>query len=156
MIAVYAIRNIVDGRVYIGGSNQIRKREVKHLSLLRRGKHPNQHLQDAYNLYGKENMHFVILEECSAENLRQREQWWLDHTLNKYNMVLKSSGGPPLGRTPSAETKEKIASAQRGKPRKPWSEESRRKISEAMKGRVFTPEWKAKISANRKGKGRKA
>lgn len=56
----------------------------------------------------------------------------------------------------SEETKRKISEAKRGKPGHPQSEESRRKLSEARKGKKrepFSDEWKRKIGEA--GKGRK-
>jgi group I intron endonuclease len=45
---------------------------------LKNGKHPNQHLQHAYNLYGVDAFVFEILEECDDGIVIEREQFWID------------------------------------------------------------------------------
>jgi len=54
------------------------------------------------------------------------------------------------GLSTSEEVKLKIS--QSGKGKHPHSEELKLKISNSLKGRVFTQEWKDKISKARKGK----
>lgn len=60
-------------------------------------------------------------------------------------------------RTVSEETKKKLSLALRGKPRpqllgRKYSEETKQKMSKALKGRVFSEEHKKKISESKKGK----
>lgn len=75
---VYNIRNIVNNKRYIGSSKDIYGRWTVHLRNLENKKHPNDHLQKAWNKYGKENFEFAILEECD-ENIRYKiEQEWCD------------------------------------------------------------------------------
>ena len=61
-IGVYKITNLVNGKVYIGSSVNIKSRKWKHFYSLSHNKHQNQHLQRAYNKYGKENFSFEILK----------------------------------------------------------------------------------------------
>lgn len=55
------------------------------------------------------------------------------------------------GVKPSEETRRKLSEANKGKKRKPHSEETKRNISEAMKGRKLSDEHKKKISEANKG-----
>jgi len=65
MIGIYGIRNMVDGKWYVGQSVQIEVRRECHFSLAKHGKHYNAHLQRAFLKYGKENFEFRILEETT-------------------------------------------------------------------------------------------
>lgn len=78
MIGVYKIVNIVDNKIYVGSSNNIERRTLEHFASLRRNKHCNHYLQFAFNKHGKEVFEFHILEECSLENIIEREQYWID------------------------------------------------------------------------------
>ena len=58
---IYKIANLVNGKRYIGGSVNLKHRLVCHKSGLRRGRHKNPHLQNAWNKYGEENFEFKII-----------------------------------------------------------------------------------------------
>jgi len=48
---IYGIENIQNGLVYIGSANKMKYRLGTHRSNFRGGRHENQHLQHAYNLW---------------------------------------------------------------------------------------------------------
>ena len=92
---VYKITNKINGKFYIGSSNNIERRWYNHKLLLTEGTHDNQHLQNAWNLYGNNNFSFEIIEECLPEVQFEREQYYLD-SLNPfddrgYNIVRRIS-----------------------------------------------------------------
>jgi group I intron endonuclease len=92
---VYKITNKVNGKLYVGSSNNIENRWHQHKLQLRDGIHTNQHLQSAWNLYGEDSFMFEIIEECSPEIQFEREQYYLN-TLNPfeergYNIVRQIS-----------------------------------------------------------------
>ena len=92
---VYKITNLVNGKFYIGSSNNIEFRWKQHKDKLNEDKHGNTYLQNAWNQYGEENFKFEIIEECSPELQFEREQFYLN-TLspfdkNGYNIVRKIS-----------------------------------------------------------------
>lgn len=68
-----------DGSVssYIGQAEDIEKRQIEHLTALRRGDHYNRHLQRAYDKYGEVSLSFAVLEETDGD-LLLREQFWYD------------------------------------------------------------------------------
>lgn len=81
---VYKITNIVNGKFYIGSSNDIKARWRQHKDKLRVNKHGNTYLQNAWNKYGEENFLFEVVEECNPEFQFEREQYYLN-TLNPFD-----------------------------------------------------------------------
>lgn len=85
MVGIYAIRNIIDGRMYIGSSVNMQRRWVSHRFELKNNRHHSSYLQRAWNKYGSQNFEFVELELCEKNSLKEREQVWLDLYPNSYN-----------------------------------------------------------------------
>lgn len=85
---IYCIRNRINGKIYIGSSqNAYHRVRSQHFDRLQGGVHTNPHLQAAWNQYGKENFESFLLEKCDKSILIAREQWYLDNTLcldNRY------------------------------------------------------------------------
>lgn len=77
-VGIYKITCVPNGKIYIGSSVDVRNRWWNHKSQLKHQKHTNQHLQRAYDKYGKEAFLWEVIEECSKEQLRLREQHYLD------------------------------------------------------------------------------
>ena len=94
---IYQIKNTVNGRFYIGAStNNFRQRWSEHKSVLRKGNHRSQLLQDDWNQYGESAFVFEILEHISPEKVYLREAELLskfhDNGVKCYN---KSKLGVP-------------------------------------------------------------
>jgi group I intron endonuclease len=70
---IYCIENIVNNKKYIGRSVNIYGRWAYHKSALNKNIHMNNYLQHSWNKYGSENFKFYILEECSIEELAEKE-----------------------------------------------------------------------------------
>lgn len=97
MIGIYKIENIINGKVYVGQSVNIKQRWAEHRSMLRNNYHENQHLQNAWNKYGEENFIHSIIEECTQEQLNEREKYWMDYYESYkrekgYNISMKENG----------------------------------------------------------------
>lgn len=75
---VYLIHNKVDGKNYVGESENIKKRLSSHKTMLRKNKHINPHLQNAFNLYGEDSFEFILLEEYSKDLRKSFEMWWVN------------------------------------------------------------------------------
>jgi group I intron endonuclease len=133
---IYAIVHPESGRLYIGSSVNVRKRLNSHRRKLELEKHDNIILQGIWNKYGKDSLFCCLVEIVSERRtLLEREQYWMD-AVNPSINILKFADSRK-GHKQSAETVEKRVSAFRGKPQ---SEESKKRKSEAQKGRRFTQE----------------
>lgn len=152
---IYAIRG--EEKSYVGSSVDVHQRWTNHRILLRNGNHPNIHLQRAWNKYGEEAFEFVVLEECSADQLIEREQHYIDTTQRLYNCCLVADSW--LGRTHSSESKAKMRAAKLGRTHTPEAIEKMRG-NKNRAGTITSPEGCANISASKMGntyrKGKKA
>jgi len=110
---IYIIKNKINDKVYIGSSVNIPIRKYSHFYQLRNNRHHNNHLQRFYNIHGKENFVFEILKECREEDLLSWEQHYLDLYKDKFNQC--EFAGHTLNRIFSEETKRKISNALKGK-----------------------------------------
>lgn len=86
---IYAITNLVNGRVYIGSSKNIHHRWITHKCTLRGNKHVNAHLQSAWNKYGEDAFEFSIVKEVPYENLGTEEQTCINEHPLHYNQGWK-------------------------------------------------------------------
>lgn len=176
---IYQIRNTVNDKIYIGSTNSFKERWNNHIKLLRKNRHDNDHLQNAWNLYGEENFKFEILEEFTNKSfLLKLEQYYIDNlepdynicklcvnsqlgikrsqeTKNRLSYINKGESNPNYGLRRSEETKEKQSIAQSGKNH--WNygkhipEEVKKKISLATKGNLKSEQTKIKMSISSKG-----
>lgn len=123
---VYRITHTESGRCYVGLSVDIAKRWKAHIADV--GKAPWK-LHRAMAKYGVAAFSFEVLEECTAEQLGERERFWI-HKTDAFTLGFNMNEG---GDAP------------------PHTPESRKKTSEALKGTKKTPEHNAKVSAANKG-----
>lgn len=76
---VYIIKNLVNGKVYIGQTrNLVEDRWQLHISQLRRNKHYNHDLQKDWNKYGKDAFSFSLLECVKEEVIGKYEKMWIE------------------------------------------------------------------------------
>ena len=117
---IYVIRNNTTGKGYVGQSARMKKRIADHLNLLRRGVHPNPHLQNAFLKYGAHafSHSFEVVCEDPSE-LDALEEAFLtgdavfDQTPVYYN-VSKTAHVPMRGKNHSDETKKRISGSKKG------------------------------------------
>jgi group I intron endonuclease len=132
---VYQIRNMVNGRLYVGSAVRIWSRWTIHRRQLNRGTHHSVVLQRAWNKYGEDSFDFSVLEFCDLDRLIEVEQSFIDGLSPDYNIA--PSAGSQLGYRHSEESRAKMAEAARRTRNftgKRHSEESKRRISEAKSG----------------------
>lgn len=90
MIGIYKITKKENGKAYIGQSNNIERRFIQHCYKGEKARIP---LDVAIKKYGKDAFTFEVIEECSSEQLNEREAYWIkyyDTVKNGYNC---SEGG---------------------------------------------------------------
>jgi group I intron endonuclease len=75
---IYSFKNLANGKQYIGSSINIENRIRQHLCALIHNKHHSILFQYAFNKYGWEYFEATIMEECTLEELHEREQFYLD------------------------------------------------------------------------------
>lgn len=90
MIGIYKITNNINGKIYIGQSNNIQRRFLEHKN---RGATSRIPVDIAIQKYGKENFSFEIIEECTIEQLNQKEMYWISYFNSVENGYNCSVGG---------------------------------------------------------------
>lgn len=114
---IYIIKNTINGREYIGQSNDVYHRFSCHRWSLKNGVHENEHLQRAWNKYGENAFTFNLLEEVSVDNLDRRETEIIEERnafRDGYNMTKGDKGvrglkAWNLGKHHSEETRKKLS-----------------------------------------------
>lgn len=138
---VYQIKNLINGKLYVGSAVNFKLRFNKHKSQLRLNNHDNIKLQNSFNNHSENNFVFEILATCPPEYCIKLEQWFIDNLKPEYN-ILKIAGSS-LGYKHSNETKQRLKN-------KFISEETKNKISLSHKGKKLSLEHKEKISRKSK------
>ena len=90
LCGIYKITNTVNGKCYIGQSNDIHRRFSEHKSLNYRKEYPDKILYKAISKYGIDKFIFEVIEECEETNLNDRENYWmseLNSIKNGYNQI---------------------------------------------------------------------
>lgn len=82
---IYYIKCLVNNKIYIGQSKNIRKRFNVHKFYLRNDKNGNPYLQSAWNKYGENNFEFVVIEFCNEEILSEKEIYYIEKYKSMYN-----------------------------------------------------------------------
>lgn len=147
MYTVYQHKNKINGKIYIGITMQTPEK--------RWGTNGNNyksspHFYSAIQKYGWDNFeHNILFERLSYEEACQKEQELIKqfNSMNREFGYNSTSGGDIF--VMNNETKQKISQSMMGNTNglgHPCSEEKKRKISAAQKGRSFTEKHKQKLS----------
>lgn len=77
---IYCITNLINNKIYIGSTINLRNRMYAHFNSLKANRHYNNYLQYAFNKYGIENFVVNILEECECDQeiITLKEQHYID------------------------------------------------------------------------------
>lgn len=144
---IYQIKNLINGKVYIGSALNINNRWLEHRSTLRRQKHRNVLLQRAWDKYGEESFKFMVLETVQQpKNLIAKEQAWFDQVKpfkREHGYNINPVAGSNLGKKWPEEQREKMSKIMTGRT---LSKETRLKISEAQRGKTLSTKHKENIS----------
>lgn len=127
---------------------------------MRKGEHPNVHLQRAWDKHGKSNFKFDILEITENSNYMEKEQWYLDNKVNfgeDYNIATNVFSGMK-GRKASVETRRKLSESRKGKKNhnfgKVMSDETKKKISDTKRSQKLKLSEDHKLAISKALKGR--
>ena len=142
---IYEIRNTINGHCYIGSSVNIQKRWNEHIRDLSANKHHSIYLQRAWNKYGLDCFEFNVIEQCFFFALILREQYYINSCSPEYN-IAKDAKSPMLGRPSWNKGGSSWAKG------KSFSDEHKRKMSEASRGKSHTSEHTQKIADAKRGK----
>lgn len=161
-IGIYAIRNKIDGKMYIGKSSNMEKRIKDHIRLLkaseRNEKQTNRFLWNAVKLHGIDNFEFMFLESFEVIDdggLADCEIKWMDYynSCNRdygYNLRRDSSTKTEV----HSDTRLLISELNKGENNpnfgNKWTEEQKRNMSNIKRKQfedglydwVKTDEWR--------------
>lgn len=142
---IYMIKNINNNKLYIGSSKNIAKRWERHKYDLNKNRHPNSHLQNAWNKYGKDSFIFEIVEKCKEEDLIIREELNISILSPQYNKISIINGQIIF----SEESKNRMSESAK---KKIFTEEHRKNMSNSRKNKKLSEDTKQKISLSNSGK----
>ena len=146
MYTVYQHKNKINGKIYIGITMQKPEKRWRKGE----GYKSSPHFYSAIQKYGWDNFeHNILFTELTKEEACLKEQELIKQfdSMNREHGYNSTSGGDVFSM--NEETKQKISQAMMGNKNglgHPCSEEKKKKISEAQRGREFTQEHKQKLS----------
>ena len=90
MIGIYKIENLNNGKIYIGQSNDIERRFYEHKT---KGKASRIPLDVEIQKEGASSFSYEVVEECSIEELNQKETYWINFYQSNIKGYNKNEGG---------------------------------------------------------------
>lgn len=155
---IYEILNIKNNKRYIGQSQKVRTRLLKHRRILIKNEHGNIHLQNSVNKYGIECFEFNLIEYCPIDELDSKEDYYISYfnsNNREYGYNHRIDNKTNRGLKWSDEVREKISKyyndensyhknhtipieilkkAWEASRNRIWTEEDRKRHSEILKG----------------------
>jgi group I intron endonuclease len=74
---IYVGRCLPTNKVYVGSTTQGKRRVFSHTRDLSADRHSNKYPQHAWVKYGSKSFVWHVVEECTVDDLLEREQWWI-------------------------------------------------------------------------------
>ena len=90
MIGIYKIENLNNGKIYIGQSNDIARRFYEHMT---KGTSSRIPVDEVIQKEGASSFSYEIIEECSIEDLNEREKFWIKFFKANIYGYNKNEGG---------------------------------------------------------------
>jgi len=111
---IYKITNLINDKIYIGRSVNLKSRKSKHKTKI-----SNTIISRAIRKYGHDNFLFEVIEYCEIDKLVEREGYYLDllqpfRENNGYNILKDSSIGGWLGMLHTSEARSKMSESKKG------------------------------------------
>lgn len=133
---VYSISCRASGKMYIGCSTNILVRLAHHTNVLRKNKHCNRKLQNAWNKYGSENFFADVIQYC--DDIYDEERFWIEQFDSFGEGFNLTCGGDGI----FIADKESLKIGREKASAKLRTEEARKRVSE----------WSSEFHANNKEK----
>jgi len=111
---VYCLTNLLNGKQYIGSSNNLRRRFLQYFNTNYLIRDDCMSICRSLLKNGYSNFSLEILEYCKSEYLIKREKDYIDLLLPKYNIIKDPTIPPFLNRTHSEESRKKMSDAKQG------------------------------------------
>ena len=148
MGVIYLRTNKINGKKYVGQATNLKVRQRDWNCLTQ--PYAGTAINAARAKYGLDAFDFEILKECDDDELDYWEKYYIKELNTKapYGYNLTDGGEGMTGYTHSEETRKKISKAKKGKKQ---SEVTKKKRSEALKGIKSSEETKKKMSEAQKG-----
>jgi group I intron endonuclease len=106
---VYKISNDIDGKFYIGSTNNLIKRYYTHINHIRTNKNTCVKLIRAVNKHGEDNFKFEIVCECPADKILETEQEYIDILQPHYNIAKIAGSNIGIKRTEEVKQKKSVS-----------------------------------------------
>jgi len=92
---IYGVHCLANNKIYIGSTNNFKRRLQRHVNDLKNNRHDNLYLQRAWNKYGSKVFRFRTFSLCDESELIKEEQRWIDRFEGcVFNM--QPAGKPPV------------------------------------------------------------
>lgn len=132
MVCVYTVTHTATGMFYIGCTNDLHVRKIKHYGDMRRGVHDNQWMQYNYNFDQEFSWSSVDVPDKASGLVLEKELI----ANNVTNPLLMNTQGKPV----SSEYRQKLIES--------WTDDRRKILSARRKGRVASQETRDKMSSS--------
>lgn len=144
---IYKITCVMNKKIYIGSALNLRRRKAEHLYYLRKNKHDNPILQNAWNKHGGQAFTFEVLELVLPMSITAREQYWFNKlkpfSPKGFNIAREAAFPPSArGKKRTPETIEKMRQASLGRKATP---ETIEKLRQSHLGHKPSPEAIEKV-----------
>lgn len=156
---IYLRTNKINGKKYVGQTDNFKRRNNEWNKLNKRyGGHV---INNARKKYGADGFSFEILRECPNEEMNYWEMYYIKQYNSKKPYGYNATDGGDSTYERSEETRKKISEALKGKPNPKTaaarrgmklSEEHKTKIGVASRGRKHSEETKEKIADAHRGR----
>ena len=147
MFTIYYALNKINGKAYVGKTNDLKRRIRQHRYS---SKNTNHYFYKALRKYGESTFEFRVIDTASnEERASEFEKFYIQlfETYQRdrgYNLTM---GGE--GQSPTEETRRKLSLWQKGKAK---SDEQKQRLRQLCVGRTHTDETKAKMRSAKLGK----
>jgi group I intron endonuclease len=83
---IYFIRNLINGKVYVGCTTDFATRTKNHITDLQANSHHNKPLQEDWNEYDESDFEFHLVESCHPDDIYEVEKKYIKVMYDEQNM----------------------------------------------------------------------